>query len=76
VTGREATVREATGWEARAAELDAADPLARFRERFLPIPDVTSPGVVAYLDGNSLGRPPVVTAERLDRFVREEWGGG
>jgi kynureninase len=54
----------------RAAGLDAADPLARFRERFLPSPDV-----VAYLDGNSLGRPPVVTAERLERFVREEWAG-
>jgi kynureninase len=54
---------------ARAAQLDAADPLAPFRDRFLPAPDV-----VAYLDGNSLGRPPVVTAERLDRFVRDEWG--
>ncbi len=53
-----------------AARLDAADPLARFRDRFLP-----APGVVAYLDGNSLGRPPVVTAERLDRFVRDEWAG-
>ncbi|WP_219418324.1 kynureninase [Pseudonocardia nigra] len=54
----------------RAAELDAADPLARFRDRFLP-----TPGVVAYLDGNSLGRPPAATAAVLDRFVREEWGG-
>src|SRR2546430_952565 len=35
--------------ESRALELDAADPLARFRERF-HIPD----GVI-YLDGNSLG---------------------
>lgn len=56
-------------WAARAAELDAADPLARLRERFLPAPDV-----VAYLDGNSLGRPLAGTAARLDRFVREEWG--
>jgi kynureninase len=54
---------------ARAAELDAADPLAAFRERFLP-----APGVLAYLDGNSLGRPLAGTAERMDRFVREEWG--
>lgn len=59
-----------TGFAAEAARLDTADPLAAFRDRFLP-----APGVVAYLDGNSLGRPPVVTAERLDRFVREEWGG-
>jgi kynureninase len=58
-------------WAARAAELDAADPLASFPERFLP-----SPGLVAYLDGNSLGRPPAVTAELLDRFVRGAWGGG
>jgi kynureninase len=52
----------------RAAELDAVDPLASFRDRFLPSPDV-----VAYLDGNSLGRPPIVTAERIERFVREDW---
>jgi kynureninase len=55
----------------RAAELDAADPLAAHRDRFVPCP-----GVVAYLDGNSLGRPLAGTAERLERFVREEWGGG
>ncbi|MCT2583636.1 kynureninase [Actinophytocola gossypii] len=51
-------------------ELDAADPLAGYRDRFLP-----ADGIVAYLDGNSLGRPPVATAEVLDRFVRDEWGG-
>ncbi|MHA6782321.1 kynureninase [Pseudonocardia saturnea] len=54
----------------RAEALDAADPLSPFRERFLP-----SPGVVAYLDGNSLGRPVAGVAERLDTFVREEWAG-
>ncbi|MBW0101357.1 aminotransferase class V-fold PLP-dependent enzyme [Pseudonocardia sp. KRD291] len=48
---------------------DAADPLASFRDRFVPAPDV-----VAYLDGNSLGRPPALTAERIERFVREDWG--
>jgi kynureninase len=30
--------------------------------------------VLAYLDGNSLGRPLRATAARLDRFVREDWG--
>ena len=55
----------------RAAELDAGDPLAPFRERFLP-----SPGLLSYLDGNSLGRPVADLPERLDRFVRDEWGGG
>jgi kynureninase len=55
----------------RARALDAADPLRGFAERFEPMDGA---GVVAYLDGNSLGRPPRTTAERLDRFVREEWG--
>jgi len=54
----------------RAAELDAADPLAGFPGRFLPSPDV-----VAYLDGNSLGRPPAAAAQRLADFVRDEWAG-
>ncbi|MGH3565677.1 MAG: kynureninase [Pseudonocardia sp.] len=54
----------------RAAELDAADPLAHLRSQFLD-----APGVVAYFDGNSLGRPLAGTADRLDRFVRDEWAG-
>src|SRR6185312_8419965 len=33
------------------------------------------PAVVAYLDGNSLGRPVRATAERMSRFVTEAWGG-
>jgi kynureninase len=54
-----------------AAQLDAADPLARFRSRFVAADD---PSVVAYLDGNSLGRPLTVTAERLADFVAGAWG--
>ena len=50
--------------------LDAADPLRANRELFVP-----SEGLVAYLDGNSLGRPLTASAERLERFTREEWGG-
>jgi kynureninase len=53
-----------------AEDLDAADPLAAFRDRFLA-PEGTD--VVAYLDGNSLGRPTDLTAERIERFVRQEW---
>ncbi len=53
----------------RAATLDATDPLAGFRDRFLPGGDV-----VAYFDGNSLGRPPRATAERLASFVTDDWG--
>jgi kynureninase len=54
----------------RAAALDAADPLAAHRDRFLP-----AEAVVAYLDGNSLGKPLAETAARMDRFIREDWGG-
>ena len=53
--------------DARAADL--ADPLAAFRDRFLP----TGPDVVAYLDGNSLGRPPASIADRLVDVVRQQW---
>ncbi len=49
-----------------AAELDAADPLAQFRERF----DV--PEEELYVDGNSLGLFSEAAGESLDR-VREEW---
>jgi kynureninase len=52
------------------ATLDAADPLAAFRRRFV-IPD---PRLV-YLDGNSLGRPPLAALERLARVAAEEWAG-
>jgi kynureninase len=56
-----------------ASKLDAADPLARFRSRFVAADD---PAVLAYLDGNSLGRPLAVTAERLASFVDGAWGRG
>jgi kynureninase len=52
--------------EARA--LDAADPLAPFRDRF------ALPEGVIYLDGNSLGALPRATPDRLAEAVREEWG--
>jgi len=53
----------------RAAQLDDADPLHRFVDRFVP-----APGVRAYLDGNSLGRPLAATADRFGAFVRDDWG--
>ena len=52
----------------RAAALDVADPLARYRDRFVP-----SEGLVAYLDGNSLGRPLSATRERLASFMDGPW---
>lgn len=54
-----------------AARLDAEDPLAAFRDRF-----VVDADPVAYLDGNSLGRAPRATLERLGRLYREEWATG
>lgn len=53
----------------RAAALDADDRLGGVRDRF-----VATPEVVAYLDGNSLGRPLERTARRLETFVRSGWG--
>ncbi|MGE3286941.1 MAG: kynureninase [Pseudonocardia sp.] len=55
-------------WARRAEALDAADPLGPLRAHFL-----TADGVVAYLDGNSLGRPPGAAAQRLQEFVHESW---
>jgi kynureninase len=53
-----------------AAELDAADPLAPFRDRF------TLPEGVIYLDGNSLGALPRATLDVIRRVVEDEWGQG
>ena len=52
------------------AVLDAEDPLREYRDRF-----VGAEQSLVYFDGNSLGRPLRSTAERLGRFVTEEWGG-
>ncbi|GAB1328522.1 kynureninase [Streptomyces sennicomposti] len=52
----------------RAAELDAADPLAPLRDRFLLDDD----GV--YLDGNSLGALPAGVPDRVADVVRRQWG--
>ena len=56
---------------AEAEALDAPGSLSGFRERFR-IPD---DGLV-YLNGNSLGRLPLATVERLRRVVEDEWGAG
>jgi kynureninase len=52
----------------RARELDAADPLAFARERFVLDPAVT------YLDGNSLGALPRGVAERVAEVITQDWG--
>ena len=56
---------------AYAEELDATDPLAGFRDRF-----VRDDESLIYLDGNSLGPLPAATAARIDEMVRQEWGAG
>ncbi len=56
----------------QARALDAADPLAGFRDRFVIGTGRDDP--VAYLDGNSLGRLPVATVERLRQVVDQQWG--
>ncbi|MFJ6987339.1 MULTISPECIES: kynureninase [unclassified Streptomyces] len=53
-----------------AVRSDQEDPLAPFLDRFLPIED---PGVVAYLDGNSLGRPLRRTLEVVHDLVATQW---
>lgn len=51
-----------------ALALDSSDPLASFRDEFqIPDPDLV------YLDGNSLGRTPKRTVERLREVVEHEW---
>jgi kynureninase len=53
---------------AACAALDAADPLAAWRARFV-LPD----GVI-YLDGNSLGPLPRATEALIHDVVRRQWG--
>jgi kynureninase len=54
---------------ARALELDATDPLSGYRDEFVIADDE-----LVYLDGNSLGRLPVRTRDRLRDVVEREWG--
>jgi kynureninase len=55
----------------RAEALDAADPLAAYRDRFVIADDD-----LVYFDGNSLGRLPKATRDRLADAVDREWGTG
>ncbi|MGA8113039.1 MAG: kynureninase [Actinocatenispora sp.] len=52
-----------------AAERDADDPLAVYRDRF-----VINDEKLIYLDGNSLGRLPRSAAADIHRAVTTEWG--
>src|SRR5437016_3419404 len=52
-----------------AAELDAHDPLAHFRGRFV----IADPNLI-YMDGNSLGRLPRSTVTLAEDLVQHQWG--
>jgi len=52
-----------------ALDLDAKDPLASYRDKF-----VFTDSEVCYLDGNSLGRLPKSTVETINKFLIEGWG--
>ena len=54
-----------------ADEMDAADPLAGFRDEFVHADD--EPGFV-YLDGNSLGRLPQRAVALASEVVERQWG--
>jgi kynureninase len=52
----------------QAAALDRDDPLASFRDQFVFADQRI------YLDGNSLGRLPKRTRERISEVLATEWG--
>jgi len=52
-----------------ARKLDRQDELAPFRGKFFN----AEPGLV-YMDGNSLGKLPLPTIDRLEEVLRQEWG--
>jgi kynureninase len=54
---------------AYAEALDARDPLAHFRRRFV----IDEPDLI-YLDGNSLGRLPEASVALAEDLVRRQWG--
>ena len=52
-----------------ALALDAADPLAKYRDLF-----INNDPDQCYLDGNSLGRLPKATVQVVNDFMTKEWG--
>lgn len=55
--------------KADVAQLDAQDPLAKYRSQFV----IDDPDV-CYMVGNSLGRLPKATITAIESFLNDEWG--
>ncbi len=53
-----------------AEKLDAEDPLAHLRDEF-----VIEDDALIYLDGNSLGRLPEASRDRVRQVLEDDWGG-
>ena len=52
-----------------ARKLDEADELAGYREKFF-----NADANMIYMDGNSLGRLPLQTVDRVAQIIKDEWG--
>jgi kynureninase len=53
----------------KALDFDSKDKLADFRNRFQNIDNE-----MIYLDGNSLGRMPLVTSKLMENVIQKQWG--
>jgi kynureninase len=60
---------------AYADSLDDRDPLRDFSRQFLPFPGLDGDQLI-YLDGNSLGRPPVGALDAIDDLIARDWAAG
>ena len=58
-----------SGYKDTAAKLDSEDKLGKFREEFFD-----SGEKLIYLDGNSLGKMPIRSGERVRYLLDKEWG--
>lgn len=60
---------------AYADSLDDSDPLRDFRQQFLPFPGSDADELI-YLDGNSLGRPPIAALDAINDVIARDWAAG
>lgn len=60
---------------AYADALDDNDPLRDLRRQFLPFPGRDADELI-YLDGNSLGRPPVRALDAINDLIARDWAAG